>query len=219
MTHVLCGFLLKVINICKVGQISELLYPYCRGELLTCLNQALEEREQFDHFHARLLHHFIPARQLSILRMEKYERVQGEQESLAMYVQAVRDAALVLQITECEAEVVARIVQGLNPTQRARFVFQAPPSTFAQLEQLAVVDRNVIYADSTKANRSVAVKPSETRLTTATVMHSQRRVNKSHASGKQIICFSCGKPGHIQRNCYVRSAHRQNQARCSVTRT
>ena len=61
--HVLCGFLLKVINIRKVGQISEptiyeLLYPYCRGELLTCLNQALEEREQFDHFHAHLLHHF-----------------------------------------------------------------------------------------------------------------------------------------------------------------
>ena len=155
----------------------------------------------------------------SLYYVWKTKRVQGEQESLAMYVQAVRDAALVLRITECEAEFVARIVQGLNPIQRARFVFQAPPSTFARLEQLAVVDRNVTYADSTRANRSVAVKPSETRLTTATVMQSQPRVNKSHTSGKQIICFSCGKPGHIQRNCYVRSAHRRNQARCSVTRT
>ena len=136
-----------------------------------------------------------------------------------MYVQAVRDAALVLRITESEAEVVARIVQGLNPIQRARFVFQASPSTFAQLEQLAVVDRNVTYADSTRANRPVAVKPSETRLTTVTVTHSPPRVNKPHASGKQIICFSCGKQGHIQRNCYVRSPHRRNQARCSVTRT
>ena len=222
--HALCAFLLKVINIRKVGRISqptiyELLYPYCRGELLNCLNQALEEREPFEHFHARLLHHFIPARQLSILRMEKYERVQEEQESLAMYVQAVREAALVLRITESEAEVVARIVQGLNPVQRARFVFQALPSTFAQLEQLAVVDRNVTYADSTRAKRPVAEKSSETRLTTATVTHSTHRVNKPHASGKPILCFSCGKPGHIQRNCYVRSPNRRNQARCSMTRT
>jgi hypothetical protein len=44
--HVFCEFLLKVINIRKVGQISEPtiyehLYPCCRGDLLTCLNQAL----------------------------------------------------------------------------------------------------------------------------------------------------------------------------------
>jgi hypothetical protein len=61
-------------------------------------------------------------------------------------VQSIRDAALVFRISEYEAQVVERIVEGLTPTQCARFVFQAPPSTFLQLEQLAIVDRNIAYA-------------------------------------------------------------------------
>jgi hypothetical protein len=35
-------------------------------------------------------------------------------------------------------------------TQRARFVFQAPPKNLAQLEHLIVVDRNITYADGTR---------------------------------------------------------------------
>jgi hypothetical protein len=129
--HLLCDFLLKVITICKVGQITkptiyELLYPYCRGELLAFLNQALTGREHF----ARLLRQFIPVRQLSQLRIENYERVQRDGESLAMYIHAIRDAAVVLRINQSEVEVLARIVEGLTPIQRARFVFQTPPSTF-----------------------------------------------------------------------------------------
>jgi hypothetical protein len=64
-----------------------------------------------------------------------------------MYVRAIRDAAVVLHIIESEAAVVARIVEGLTPVQRSRFVFQAPPSTFLQQEQLAVVDRKIACVD------------------------------------------------------------------------
>jgi hypothetical protein len=48
-----------------------------------------------------------------------------------------------LCIVEDGAQVVGRIVEGFTPTQRARFVFQVPPSSLLQLEQLAVVDRNI----------------------------------------------------------------------------
>ena len=38
-----------------------------------------------------------------------------------------------LRISEIEGQFVGRIVEGLNPTQRARFVFQAPTFTFFAL--------------------------------------------------------------------------------------
>ena len=49
------------------------------------------------------------------------------------------------------------LVEGLTPTQSARFVFQTPPSTFLHLEQLMVVDRNVMYPDHTTTVRSTVV--------------------------------------------------------------
>jgi hypothetical protein len=72
-------------------------------------------------------------------------------------VQSIRDAALVLRISENEAQVVERILEALTPTQLACFVYQAPTSTFLQLEKLAVVGRNIKYADHTRKPRSTSV--------------------------------------------------------------
>jgi hypothetical protein len=80
--------------------IYEIMYPYCRGELLALVTNAITTMESFGSFHARLLRQFIPSRQISQLRTEKYERVQAEGESLATYVQSVMDAVLVLRISE-----------------------------------------------------------------------------------------------------------------------
>jgi hypothetical protein len=96
----LCDFLLKAIRVGQVGQIKEptiyeVLYPYCKGEVLSSLWQALTTAEKFDVFHMRVLNSCIPARQLLQLRAKNYERVQAQGESLAMYSQSVRDAALV----------------------------------------------------------------------------------------------------------------------------
>jgi hypothetical protein len=65
-----------------------------------------------------------------------YDRVQAEAEPLARYIQSIRDAALVFRIDETESQVVARIVEGLSPTQSARFVFQAPLSGFRAVGRL-----------------------------------------------------------------------------------
>ena len=151
----LCEFLSKVIQISKVGQFKvpilyELLYPYCRGILLECLGQALSNRESFDLFHARLLQRFIPRRQLDQLKFEMYERLQEEGEPLGVYVNTIKDAALVLRINDSEAELVACIVGGFTSNQHARLIFQSPPSTFEQLEQLAAVDKNISFGQLSK---------------------------------------------------------------------
>jgi hypothetical protein len=97
----LCDFVLKVLKIRQVGQMTEptiyeTMYPYCRGELLALVTNAITAMESFDFFHAPLLGRFILSRQISQLRMEKYERVQPEGEALVTYVQSVRYVALVL---------------------------------------------------------------------------------------------------------------------------
>ena len=56
-----------------------------------------------------------------------------------------------LRISESEAQVVQRVVEGLTPIQRACFIFQPPPSSLRQLERLAIVDRNSAYADRSRA--------------------------------------------------------------------
>jgi len=65
---------------------------------------------------------------MSQLRIARYGRVQSVGEQFSNYVQVIKDAALVLRINECEAQLVERVVEGLTPTQRVRFVFQSPPS-------------------------------------------------------------------------------------------
>jgi hypothetical protein len=68
-THVtfLYDFLLKVLKIGQVGQmpeptIYEIMYPYCPGELLALVTNAITTMESFDIFHVRLLGKFISAR-------------------------------------------------------------------------------------------------------------------------------------------------------------
>jgi hypothetical protein len=44
--------------------IYELMYPYCRGELLALVTQAINTRETSENFHARSLGHLIPSREM-----------------------------------------------------------------------------------------------------------------------------------------------------------
>jgi hypothetical protein len=96
--------------------------------------ESFTQRQQFDYFHEQLITQFIPEGQRALLRIERYERGQAEGEPLGKYIQDIREAALVLRIAEPEIRVVNRILQGLTHAQRARFVFQTPPSTLVQLQ-------------------------------------------------------------------------------------
>jgi hypothetical protein len=63
----------------------------------------------------------------------------------------------VLRINKNEAQLFEQIIEGLTPTQHARFVFQAAFSTFLLLKHLAVLDRNIAYADQVRNLRSTNV--------------------------------------------------------------
>jgi hypothetical protein len=104
-----------------------------------------------------------------------------------------------LRIKEDETRVVDCIVEGFTPAQRARFVFQAPPS-LVQLEHFAVVDRNIVYTDRTRTVQPTAVTvgmvDEHPKIETPRSVHSQSRgVSRP---GKPVVCFYCRKPGHVQ---------------------
>jgi len=212
--NLLCEFLLKVLKASQVGQMSdsaiyELMYPYCRGELLALVTQAFNTRENFENFHNRSLRHFKPAREMSYLRMAMYERVQAQGEHFFSYVQVIKDAALVLRINESEAQLVERIIEGLTPTQRARFVFQPPPSSFRQLEQFAIVDRNIAYAHRSRAEPASEVEFAaiESQSEHCETLGYGKR-SQDPRQRKVVVCFYCRKPGNTQSRCFLRLSQR-----------
>ena len=46
-----------------------------------------------------------------------------------------------------ERDVVTNIIQGLAPTQRSSFVFQAMQTSYGDLDQLAILDQNLTFAN------------------------------------------------------------------------
>ena len=46
-----------------------------------------------------------------------------------------------------ERDVVNNIIEGLAPTQRSSFVFQAMPTNYRDLDQLAILDQNLTLAN------------------------------------------------------------------------
>jgi hypothetical protein len=172
------------------------------------LIQALTQNEEFDTFHSRLVTQFIPLRQLVKLRTERYKRVQAEGEYLGNYIQDIREAALVLRISEPEPQMVRRMLEGLTPAQRVRFVFQTPPSTLEQLEHLNVVDRNIAYADTTRPQPSPRRRGEAAKFCSPKtfVAQTRRRQSKPYPPGNNIVSFHYGKTGHVQRIFFARLA-------------
>ena len=121
---------------------------------------------------------------------------------------SVRDAAMVLRIREDEAKFIGRIVEGLTPTQRARFIFQTPTSTFLISEQMTLVDPNIVYADQTRTVRSTAmtINAFEFHPSSLNSRHSHTQSSTTSNPGKPVASFHCRKHGNIRKMCFLLSA-------------
>jgi hypothetical protein len=133
-------------------------FPHCTGELLCAVEQVIKTKEKFQDIHAPLLKQFIPSRQMTRIRIAKYERVQKDGEPFSVYVQSIKDVTKVLRIDESEEQIVQRIVEGITPEQRARFIFQPRPSSFQHVKDLIIADRNMAYGDQTRKGPRVQVR-------------------------------------------------------------
>lgn len=134
-------------------QLLELIFPYCQDALASKAVVALQGGWSFERFHRELLESFIP-RRFEQLRRERYERLKRNEERFARYVYAIKAAVVVLKLPVSERDVVNDIVEGLNPAQHSRLVFQSPPTSFSKLDRLAVLDQNFVFADQLRVRKS-----------------------------------------------------------------
>jgi hypothetical protein len=116
----------------------QVIYPYCKKHLNNRIQQAVSDKWSFDQFPEDVIWPFVPGRRFDRLRQEMFGRLQREEEALAAYSAATKQAAQVLRLSLSETEIVANIVDGLNKTQRSRLIFKNPPATFQELDQLCV---------------------------------------------------------------------------------
>ena len=153
--RLLLRFLAQVLNIRNIFslpdvQLLAMIYPYCKGPLSTQVRDALQAGQTFDDFHNNLILFFIPRRMFDSLRQELFGRLQKEEETLAEYVESIKEAAAVLKLSLSEIEVVSNITDGLSSSQRSRLVFEKAPQTYMDLDQLCVHDNNIRFSDNVR---------------------------------------------------------------------
>ena len=136
----------------------------------------------------------------SQLRNETYEMVHSEGKSFASYVHSIKDAALVLRISEDEEQFVGRIVEGPTLTRFARLC-----SPFCNWRHLTVVNRNIAFADQTRTVQCTAVTVSivEFHTTSFNSRHSHTQSSTTSNSGKPVVCFRCTKQRRIRERYFL----------------
>jgi hypothetical protein len=168
--RLLLRFLAQVLNIRNIvslpdAQLLAMIYPYCKGPLSARVRDAIQKGQTFDDFHNNLILFFVPRRMFDNLRQEFFGRLQKEEETLAVYVESIKEAAAVLKLSLCEIEVVSNITDGLSSSQRSRLVFEKATQTYMDLDQLCVHDNNIGFSDNvrTQERRKNQVATTDTK--------------------------------------------------------
>jgi hypothetical protein len=162
-------------------------------------------------FVAALQHMFTPLNRAKIARDQLANARQGDREPVARYTAFMR--RLILSIpTMAEDEKLDRYIRGLSPAIREK-VFEQEPTTFEQAAQLAAKyelllkgkGRGVFsttrreYYSASDGNRSHA--PMEIDAMESSKKGHDDKPPTKNGERRPVICFNCGKEGHMIRDC------------------
>ena len=133
-----------------------------------------------------------------------------------MYVTSIKEAAVLLKLQVSEQDVVNNMIEGLAPEQRSRFVFQHLPTSFAELDRIAVHDQNFAFADhlrQTYSDRSQMIQRAEVNSSPLRGRGDLGlRQSSEYVHRRVLRCFRCNQPGHVQRNCPLSPSQRRDGA-------
>jgi hypothetical protein len=193
-------------------QVFDIIYPRCLEPLRARVNFALSQRFTVDQFQGDVLEHLVPRCLFDNLKQELFGRLQRADESFTAYVTSLKQAARVLKLPLTQREVIDNIVDGLSPQQRSRFVFEARPVTWADIDRLCIHYCNMSFTDGIRlCESSERRKPVLQGHNSDTVgrgnrfqivnVGSQGRGNRTPSN---VTCFYCKKVGHVLRDYWKR---------------
>lgn len=177
--------------------ILQLIFPYSRGPMAELVTRIMHQGGSLDSLHRETLDTFIPGRLREQLRQKYFYRVQAHDESLALFITSIRDAARVLRIDMPEREIVQVILEGVTPQERSRLVFAERPQGFDDLHRLCVMSRSIQMADETRLSSQSRERSDNPH----NPPQRQRGLSLNRRRGDDPVCFHCRQPGHLMRSC------------------
>lgn len=182
-----------------------ILTGYCRPPLSERLRDFWQKGNGFEDFHREVLSFCIPGRMLENLKMSRFYRPQRLGENLSNFIAEIKEARRVLRLPHSEEETIQVLLEGLAPEERSRLALSRTPQTFADLDNWCVQSQNIQYLDT---QRQGMAQPRPSVPTNPTVMAIRAEV-PDRGPRRPWVCYSCNKPGHIQRFCPERGNSRR----------
>lgn len=109
--------------------------------------RAMQNAYSIDVLHAIIMEDFVTCRLRNEWLTKYYFRTQQTQEKMSDFVSDISFYAKVLRVLDDERRIVALIVSGLNAETRSRLVFAVQPTSFDDLERLAIQAANYVTTD------------------------------------------------------------------------
>ncbi|KAA8493487.1 Transposon Ty3-I Gag-Pol polyprotein [Porphyridium purpureum] len=180
----------------------DLASDYFEGEalhwwVLNCERYPQEIPTTWNDFAALVSARFTPQDSIRRAR-DKLTRLSQKGPAHA-YVAAFQDAALVIPDLS-DAEMMDRFVRGLKPEVRLE-VYKRGVSTFAEAAQVAVVVDDAIHATRGVRDSSVRTPFFGRAAQEGPVPMELGHVQGQRRARTEVMCWNCGKLGHIARKC------------------
>ena len=182
--------------------------PLVSGALLRFFGECLRSGMSWERCKGALLKEFFPhfVRE-RMIRDHIVFNFHNEGQALRDYVEGVFAAAKFLQYGADEEQLVGRIVMNLHPTILAHAAFlDKPHSRQELLDAIGLIEEKFsVLKEREKAQPAVTAVSGNPR--------SQGLPQTAPMSSRPPRCWSCGRPGHLRRDCRQLARHSGNGQR------